>query len=831
MRINKHSRPWAMAGRRLFRERLKSQEHKENTFSEEGNTLLESRVESSPSKFPTTPQPIMSADPTQRLLTVLGRFNRFVSLAESGNPSEGWSDDCMEQLITGIEIALAESWADVKHALTDTARILQSYEDAGSPTRALPFLKKSYEVLCLMVGDLIVGNVRSGVLDKWNNLNNDAIAELEHAGIALVDDGNEKQTATVPPPPVMMAPFAPVAKEEFIPDPPVVKQETPVFFEDDEPMADMQESAPSEEVAEVDDAFADLPFEAPCDFESVSDASSSESNDEDFLTAVLETAPAEAAEEAPDEMEAEPLENKAIEEETADVFVVEEDEADDSAYDIAAPEIATETAQTVDDAIVDELPHDEGVLNNIESDFDFVDESNADLNALPPVLDFMEQEVKAEGEGEVEVETESIEDEVAEETEQPIETEPIAGAEPEPEPEVETENIVQEEPEVASTPVVETKVEDPIQALLQTANHAIAKGDVGEAKILALQLAAQMAALEEARAVEKVSATSAALEAILTEIHDGDAVIALAQARMQEMQSKVESYQSSILEKKDEIESLQWEVAQVEKRMVDLDEQIRVLQEKRADEAQLGAELQADMEMAVYQEGQFKEEVQNLKESAQGAAIALEHAEKHVAKLHENREFQEELILEAEIEVERQQKSLKDISRTIALVLGLPLEEETPVQVETQPEIEVLQEENPVEPDEDTANQEAETEQEVTEVVDETDQEEMTEVPIGEDTDSEQIVDEVAEVVEQQTVKEPEVQDHWDIKLDAGEVEEETDYVEEDIHRDQADFDVEEGDGYDEEFEPDWEKLAEQPDYSYGKRSGEWDDGAQQELF
>jgi hypothetical protein len=129
---------------------------------------------------------------TQRLLTALGRFERQVARAREGVPQMAWSNECMNQLIEAVEIAVAEGWGDVVEALTETARILQSYEDEGQAHLAVPFLADSYDVLCLMVGDLIVGKVRSGVMQKWRNRYRQALDELKEAGIPLVRDEEER---------------------------------------------------------------------------------------------------------------------------------------------------------------------------------------------------------------------------------------------------------------------------------------------------------------------------------------------------------------------------------------------------------------------------------------------------------------------------------------------------------------------------------------------------------------------------------------------------------------------------------------------------------------
>jgi len=108
--------------------------------------------------------------------------------ARDGASQDQWSDECMNHLIHGVEIALEQDWADLVEALTETGRILQSYEDAGRANACVPFLADSYEIMCLMVGDLIVDKVRPGVLRKWRDCYQGALDDLTSEGLALVQD-------------------------------------------------------------------------------------------------------------------------------------------------------------------------------------------------------------------------------------------------------------------------------------------------------------------------------------------------------------------------------------------------------------------------------------------------------------------------------------------------------------------------------------------------------------------------------------------------------------------------------------------------------------------
>ncbi len=55
---------------------------------------------------------VVTSDPTQRLLTSLGRFQRHFMKAREGASQDLWSDECMNHLIHGVEIALEQDWGD-----------------------------------------------------------------------------------------------------------------------------------------------------------------------------------------------------------------------------------------------------------------------------------------------------------------------------------------------------------------------------------------------------------------------------------------------------------------------------------------------------------------------------------------------------------------------------------------------------------------------------------------------------------------------------------------------------------------------------------------------
>jgi len=173
--------------------------------AEERNALLHpgAREADAPS-FP-EPETTTSGDPTQRLLTTLGRFQRYVARAAAGIEQEEWADNCMDELVAALDISLEQNWSEVVESLAGTGRVLQSYGEPGYAHLCVPFLMDSYDILCLMVGDLIVSEVRPSVTQKWRERYGRAVAELEAAGLTLMEDEEEPSVgaayvfAPVPP--------------------------------------------------------------------------------------------------------------------------------------------------------------------------------------------------------------------------------------------------------------------------------------------------------------------------------------------------------------------------------------------------------------------------------------------------------------------------------------------------------------------------------------------------------------------------------------------------------------------------------------------------------
>lgn len=573
-----------------------------------------------------TPPPpeesMVAGDPTQRLLTALGRFQRQVTRAEEGTPQDSWCDECMNQLIIGIEIALNEDWADVKEALTDAARILQTYEDAGRAGQCVPFLKDSYEILCLMVGDLIVGNVRSGVMKKWQERYEWALDELASAGLTLVDDEGptERETSNVG------------ARDENALDSLVDHSAggTAVSSFDSDAVAPGRTRAfatsPDDPFAPLEDfssSGGDSPFPAPeAPPEAAADAGQSRFDDSYGQTLGLEDeyqggAGAAAAEpELSDDFTADTevdWTDTAPEEQTG----VDDDglAADAAAPDADPPEVPDPGSATPD--ALDDSAFDGGAR-----------ESTAPEAASPAAT------------------PEPVQAELAHEgTPAPVEAMADPAPEREPDP---------------GTP----------EALLWTAQRAMAAGNVSDAKLFALQLAVDMAKLEADQVAGQISLIEEEIASNSDAVSAGDLAVNEAEGRLRKLEEEAAQFQAEVESKRQHIGELREEVSSVESAVDDLNRQIAELEARRDEEAQRLGQCQANLEDSLSEEQRMLSELESLHEEEAGSRENLDGAREHVRALREAATAHAEKLETTQAELDRRQQAVSNIEATIQHVSG-----------------------------------------------------------------------------------------------------------------------------------------------------------------
>ncbi len=126
--------------------------------------------------------------PAQQLLGVLTTMRETAQSVVDGRAGRRWADECMNQLILGVEVALGQGWGELVDAFTDAGRILQSYENGNVTAEAAPFLVEAYDLMCALVSDAMSGDPSPGVMAQWRGRYQREVTRLEIAGVTLVSD-------------------------------------------------------------------------------------------------------------------------------------------------------------------------------------------------------------------------------------------------------------------------------------------------------------------------------------------------------------------------------------------------------------------------------------------------------------------------------------------------------------------------------------------------------------------------------------------------------------------------------------------------------------------
>ncbi len=644
VRFGKKTRNLAAAGRRFFGERATNDTPSPLAPAPTPEDTYDEEMVMTP---PAPEESMVAGDPTQRLLTSLGRFQRQVNRAEEGAPQENWCDECMNQLIVGIEIALNEGWADVKEALTDTARVLQTYEDAGMAADCVAFLKDSYEILCLMVGDLIVDNVRSGVMKKWHERYERALNDLATLGLTLVDDestrdresqGDDVEDLTrhefeTPDP------FAQEAAPEPAPKPAGANGSAfdeligggAGTFGESTPLDQVSDEMPAHDV----DPFSDPP-ESPSPFGTVAD----EAHDEE-LTAAPKLDEFVGQADAPTG--------------EADYSLSNDFTADEPADTPDAPSIfdAEESPATPATAAEDEL-------------FGTAFGGEQDEAVEAPVAEEPSVESATDPVEETPIDEAPADEAPVEET--PVESAPAAEL---PVEEITPEPVVEEAAPVAPAPPAEPEPEPGTpEALWKTAQQAMALGNVSDAKVFALQLAANMARLEAEQVAAKAQDIKAQIDANVEEVTHAEQAVSDAEERLRALEEQIAQSQQDFDGKREHVQQLREEVAGVEGAVADLDRQIAELEARREEERQRLAERQTTLDDTLAEESRMQAEIDALQEEEGGARENLDSARERVEKLHARGGTHEADLEAIHKELANRESSVADIEKTIALMGG-----------------------------------------------------------------------------------------------------------------------------------------------------------------
>lgn len=587
--------------------------------TEERNALLSYDSISEPAPVLRERVAAGGADPTQQLGTALGRFHRYVMKGAAGAPQDYWSDDCMNQLAAAIEVALSQSWMHLVESLTDVARILQSYENAGRANQCVPFLTESYELLSLMVGDLMVNNPGSGVVERWRERYKRAAEELTAAGLMLVQDDLEE---------------------------------------------DLGPRVPNERTPEI------IPFERPRDEQPSSEETLDSAPTLDSFLPFLDVREAdEAAEDglAPDEtftLAAEATEPPAT--------VAPKDDAPERA-------VRAEAAETT--ALLDALCEDFSVLEHspeaqrasclpmiIERVSALASHAEARQQELPQqVCARMIKLCTAAGQrdgslldrfldtayGFCEAYVESVKEPDSEAAKTWLS---------------DAESLVSAFVESASAaePDADTGENASPESLLETAKRAVASGDVNGAKSLALQAVAHIARAEAGKAEARVREAEMRLRESTEAIDRGRTGVKKTEQEVLVAESRVTEGEAELGGARGCVTKATESVGSIERRISELDEQMRLLIAARNAEDTKIREANAELDREREAEIQAEAELRSLQEAEELARMRLENGRQQVKDLQRRRSELDEALARSREALTRHRASLSDIERTAA---------------------------------------------------------------------------------------------------------------------------------------------------------------------
>ena len=637
-------------------------------------------------------------DPTNRLLTALGRFHREVLKAREGSVHAQWPDVCVNQLINAVEIALAQGWGEVVEALGETGRILQSYTEGGRAGDSVEFLEDAYELLCLMVGDLIVGSVRPGVVEKWKERYARAVEDLEAAGLTLVDDDDGGALSGEPA--AEPAAGTPESPESPIDELPALDTLAPL--EDEVPVAETPESGETHGTEELLDTVsealarieADPAGQHPAAFATIADAVEEL---KDNARAQGRTVAAFASDVMLRVCEAAQQVEGALEDRFFELaygfpglYAEASDTSDDDSVDSwtmecetllvswsAAAESGSEPSQATaqpaepvesveampfDMAALDDLARGEVVLG------DPVPEGGTPSgNAEVPDLGAdLEADIEAGGDEAVEEPAESqpvIEDagEPAPQDESPGEEEAILEA---------VEDMINAGAEdalddAAVAMPLEEVIDTPMQ-ILKVAEQAVSEGRAANAKVLLLQAAASIAESEAAEAQHSLDEVTARIQQESSAIEEAKAAVSEAEAQVAEAEQAVAAVAEAVEAGRARVTEHNERVDEVQARIDEIDEEIRKLQARREEEVAALENTREELTAAESESAAIEAEVAQKQEAEAAVRQQLEEARARV-KLHQRKRQEYESALDkANDEVRKRSESLTELQQTMA---------------------------------------------------------------------------------------------------------------------------------------------------------------------
>ena len=580
----------------------------------------------------------LAGDPIQYLFSTLGKFNRHLSQAQHAPDGTEWVEKCMNELASGLEIAIACEWTPVKDALIDTARILHSYDSVGRHRESIPFLNSSYEILSLMVGDLIVDKVRSGVIQKWKELYRNTVESLEKSGIPLVQDEEEAERSEKS---IAAAPAdAGGAKQERVEIP--VHQEAarePLHVEEDlaDSVTDDHESEAEPPPVEAD-ASDDIPLDLP--------PLSAMEEDEDGPQAEVDLAGSIL------EFPGKAVDKHSVEEDGAEAEDREEEFLDD-------------VSQNEEEV----RSHDgEELFFDVEPDRESQADADEEFETASEQSDLVEDDMP-DMPGQPESEADIAVDEAVESA--PEEDSPVLEEEPVPEEikqdaagKAEQATLDLDVPADAGTPAY----------LLRQAQDAMNKGDVGQARSVALELALAMARIEYEQARTSLASAEQRLVDNAQDIKAAQGQVDAAEQALVQTEDLLATRDGESETCRECIALVDEELGQYEADLAGIDAEIEALQRKRAEQVRRIEDKRAEREDTINNESRLQTEMEALREEVDAARRELEALRDGKAKLvADSREIKASIVAAKE-DAESRSAALAAIERTLHSQEGAPRE-------------------------------------------------------------------------------------------------------------------------------------------------------------
>lgn len=209
-----------------------------------------------------------------------------------------------------------------------------------------------------------------------------------------------------------------------------------------------------------------------------------------------------------------------------------------------------------------------------------------------------------------------------------------------------------------------------VEQLLETARQALLKGDAGDAKLLALRAAAQIAAVETAKAEALVHQTerrlrenTQAIDAARSDVQHVEQEVASAEHSVVNGREAVQARHGDIAASQAGLEAIDARIAQIEDEMRRLDEQRRAELDRRVAQER---ECEAIRQAAVDAEAQLEA----LRAAEEAARVRLEEARQNVKHHQLRRSELEAAVTQARDALVTQRNSLVDLDKTITLVKG-----------------------------------------------------------------------------------------------------------------------------------------------------------------